>query len=58
MLQPLWLVVVLSGQDAGVEQHQDDDEPEHGLGLDCSPTVPTRLSVPSKTTIRVTLMSS
>ena len=51
MLQPLWLVVVLCGQHTGVEQHQDDDEPEHGLGLDSTPTVATRLSVPSETTI-------
>ena len=31
MVQPLWLPVVLGGEDAGVEEHQDDDEPEHGL---------------------------
>lgn len=47
VLQPVRLVVVLGGQDAGVEQHQDDDEPEHGLALDGSPTVATRLPVPS-----------
>ena len=34
MVQPLWLPVVLSGKDAGVEEHQDDDEPEHGLHED------------------------
>ena len=48
MLQPLWLVIVLSGKDAGVEEHQDDDEPEHGLGLDSSTAVTTRFSVPSE----------
>ena len=46
MLEPLWLVVVLGGEDAGVEQHQDDDEPEHRLRLDSAPTVPPRLAVP------------
>ena len=46
VLEPLWLVVVLGGEDAGVEQHQDDDEPEHRLRLDSAPTVPPRLAVP------------
>ena len=46
VLEPLWLVVVLGGEDAGVEQHQDDDEPEHRLRLDSSPAVPPRLAVP------------
>ena len=47
VLQPLRLIVVLGGEDAGVEKHQDDDEPEHGLRLDSSPAVATRLPVPS-----------
>ena len=47
MLQPLGLVVVLGGEDTGVEQDQDDDEPEHGLALDSPPTIATRLPVPS-----------
>ena len=48
MLQPLWLVIVLGGKDTGVEEHQDDDEPENGLRLDSPPAVTTRFSVPSK----------
>ena len=31
MVQPLWLSVVLGGQDDGVQEDQDDDEPEHCL---------------------------
>ena len=46
VLEPLGLVVVLGGEDAGVEQHQDDDEPEHRLRLDGAPAVPPRLAVP------------
>ena len=48
VLQPLWLVIVLGGKDTGVEEHQDDDKPEHGLGLDSSTAVTTRFSVPSE----------
>jgi hypothetical protein len=33
MVQPLRLPVVLGGQDAGVEEHQDDNEPEHSLKI-------------------------
>ena len=47
MLEPAGLVVVLGGEDAGVEQHKDDDEPEHGLGLHRPATVPPGLPVPS-----------
>ena len=48
LFQPVRLVVVLGGEDPGVEEDQDDDEPEHGLGLDSPPTVPPWLSVPSE----------
>ena len=48
VLEPLGLVVVLGGEDAGVEQHQDDDEPEHRLGLHGTPAVSSRFSVPSE----------
>ena len=41
---PIWLVVVLGGEDAGVEEDQGDDQPEHELGLTdvlyCSPIFP------------------
>jgi hypothetical protein len=31
VVQPLWLSVVFSSEDASVQEHQDNDEPEHGL---------------------------
>ena len=48
LLQPVRLVVVLRGEDPGVEKYQDDDEPEHCLGLDGTPTVSSGFSVPSE----------
>ena len=30
---PIWLVVVLGGEDTGVEEDQGEDQPEHELGL-------------------------
>ena len=48
LLQPVRLVVVLGGEYPGVEEHQDDNEPEHRLGLHSPPTVPSRFSVPSE----------
>ena len=48
LLQPVRLVVVLGGEDPGVEKHQDDDEPEHRLGLHGTPAVSSRFSVPSE----------
>ena len=31
MVEPLGLAVVLGAQHTGVQEHQQDDEPEHGL---------------------------
>ena len=46
MLEPPGLVVVLGGEHAGVKEHQDDDEPEHGLRLNRPPTISPGLPVP------------
>ena len=37
-VEPLWLVVVLRGEGAGVEEDKNDDEPVEPLRLDSSPT--------------------
>ena len=42
VVEPRGLAVMLRSEDAGVEEHKDDDEPEHGLGLDCSPAAASR----------------
>ena len=43
-LLPFWLVMMFSCQDAGVEEDQGDDQPEHELGLadvaDSAPVLP------------------
>ena len=46
LFQPVRLVVVLGGEDPGVEEDQDDDEPEHGLRLDRPPTISSGLPIP------------
>ena len=45
VVQPRGLPVMLRGQDARVEEHQDDDDPEHGLGLDGLSTDPAGAAV-------------
>ena len=46
VVEPLWLVVVLCGEDARVQKDKDNDEPEHGLRFHGPPTVPPNFSVP------------
>ena len=36
-VEPIWLVVVLRGEDAGVEEDKDDDKPVEPLRLDRRP---------------------
>ena len=38
---------MLSGEDARVQEHQDDDEPEHPLGLAHKPRFSAHAPVPS-----------
>jgi hypothetical protein len=38
IIQPILLLVILRGENAGVEEDQNDDEPVEGLRLDCLPT--------------------
>ena len=45
MIQPGRLVVVLGGQHARVEEHQDDDEPVERLRLDRPSAAPLHASV-------------
>ena len=46
VVEPERLVVVLGGKDAGVEEDQDHDQPEHPLGLADLPCLPPHLTVP------------
>ena len=46
VVEPERLVVVLGGKDAGVEEHQDHDQPEHPLGLADLTSLPPHLTVP------------
>ena len=41
VVQPLWLVMVLGGEDAGVEEHEGHDQPEHPLALADVAALPT-----------------
>lgn len=45
VVQPSRLAIMLGSQYTGVEEHQDYDQPEHGLGLDCPPAGPPGPSV-------------
>ena len=46
LVQPGWLVVVLGGEDARVEEHEADDQPEHPLRLAHLPRLPPHAPVP------------
>ena len=46
VVEPERLVVVLGGEDAGVEEDQDHDQPEHPLRLADLPRLPPHLTVP------------
>ena len=48
VVEPLWLAVVLGGEDAGVKEHQGQDQPEHELRLADVLHCPLVLPVPSK----------
>ena len=48
LFQPVRLVVMLRGEDPSVEKYQNDNEPEHRLGLDGTTAVSSRFSVPSE----------
>ena len=46
VVEPERLVVVLGGKDAGVEEDQDDDQPEHPLRLADLTSLTTHLTIP------------
>lgn len=45
--EPVGLVVVLGGDGERVEEHQQDDQPVEGGGLDRQTTLPAREAVPA-----------
>ena len=46
VVEPEGLVVVLGGKDAGVEEDEDDDQPEHPLRLADLTSLTTHLTIP------------
>ncbi len=46
LVEPGRLVVMLCGEDAGVQEHEADDEPEHPLGLAHQPRLSAHAPVP------------
>ena len=46
VVEPEGLVVVLGGEDAGVEEDEDDNQPEHPLGLADFTSLPPHFTIP------------
>ena len=48
VVQPLWLMMMLRGEDAGVEEDEGNNQPEHPLRLADIPTLTPHWTIPSE----------